>query len=67
MVGTVEPAVIALTVLLIIGGEKRGLSAAIINQADLKVKIDYQRDFNASLSTASAATMFAYEIMRQNS
>ena len=53
--------------LLIVGGEKRGISRSVIDMADMKVKIDYQRDFNASLSAASAATMFAYEIMRQNS
>ena len=54
-------------VLLIVGGEKRGISRAIIDKADLLVKIDYQREFRASLSAASATTMFAYEIMRQNS
>ena len=53
--------------LLIVGGEKRGISRAIIDKADLLVKIDYQRYFRASLSAASATTMFAYEIMRQNS
>lgn len=52
--------------LLIVGGEKRGISSSIIQMADIKVKIDYKRDFNASLSAASATTMFAYEIMRQN-
>ncbi len=52
--------------LLIVGGEKRGISRSIIDMADIKVKIDYKRDFNASLSAASATTMFAYEIMRQN-
>lgn len=52
--------------LLIVGGEKRGISSSIIEMADIKVKIDYKRDFNASLSAASATTMFAYEIMRQN-
>ncbi len=53
--------------LLIVGGEKRGISAALMNYADIKVKIEYKRDFKASLSAASATTMFAYEIMRQNS
>ena len=52
--------------LLIIGGEKRGISEKIISKADIKVKIDYAREFRASLSAASATTMFAYEIMRQN-
>ena len=53
-------------VLLVVGGEKRGISEKIISKADIKVKIDYAREFRASLSAASATTMFAYEIMRQN-
>ena len=53
-------------ILLIVGGEKRGISEKIISLADLKVRIDYKREFRASLSAASACTMFAYEIMRQN-
>lgn len=55
-----------LPLLLIVGGEKRGISKKLIEKADIKVKIDYARNFNASLSAASACTMFAYEIMRQN-
>ena len=53
-------------ILLIVGGEKRGISEKITELADLKVKIGYAREFKASLSAASASTMFAYEIMRQN-
>ena len=53
--------------LLIVGGEKRGISRALIDNADILVKINYAREFKASLSAASATTMFAYEIMRQNS
>ena len=52
--------------LLIVGGEKRGISRALVDNADILVKINYAREFNASLSAASATTMFAYEIMRQN-
>ena len=55
-----------LPILLIVGGEKRGISRAVLDLADMLVKIDYAREFNASLSAASATTMFAYEIMRQN-
>jgi len=55
-----------LPILLIVGGEKRGISSSLIKYADIKVKIDYKREFRASLSAASATTMFAYEIMRQN-
>ena len=53
-------------ILLIVGGEKRGISEKITELADIKVKIDYAREFSASLSAASATTMFGYEIMRQN-
>ena len=53
-------------ILLIVGGEKRGISRALLGMADTLVKIPYGREFKASLSAASAATMFAYEIMRQN-
>ena len=52
--------------ILIIGGEKRGISEKILESADIKVRIEYAREFRASLSAASAATMFAYEIMRLN-
>ena len=55
-----------LPILLIVGGEKRGISRNVLDLADICVKIDYSREFNASLSAASATTMFAYEIMRQN-
>ena len=53
-------------ILLIIGGEKRGISDKILETADIKVRIEYAREFRASLSAASAATLFAYEIMRLN-
>ena len=52
--------------LLIVGGEKRGISRKLLDKADILVKINYAREFKASLSAASATTMFAYEIMRQN-
>ena len=53
-------------ILLVVGGEKRGISRSLLNIADTLVKIPYGREFNASLSAASATTMFAYEIARQN-
>ena len=55
-----------LPILLIVGGEKRGISRSVLDSADTLVKIDYARPFEASLSAASATTMFAYEIARQN-
>ena len=53
-------------VLLVVGGEKRGISRTLLDAADRVVRIDYGRDFNGSLSAASAATVMAFEIFRQN-
>lgn len=55
-----------LPILLIVGGEKRGISRGLLDKADMLIKIGYGREFKASLSAASATTMFAYEIARQN-
>lgn len=51
--------------LLIVGGEHRGISKTLLSAADMRIRISYAREFKASLSAASATTMFAYEIMRQ--
>ena len=53
-------------VYLIVGGEKRGISASLLAEADSVVRIDYGRAFRGSLSAASAAAMLGYEILRQN-
>ena len=52
-------------ILLVIGGEKRGVSRSILDKADSIVRIDYGRDFDASLSAASAATVVGFEVLRQ--
>ena len=52
--------------LLVIGGEKRGITKAMLDSADAIVKIDYGRDFPAALSAASAAAVLGFEIMRKN-
>ncbi len=52
--------------LLVVGGEKRGISRALLSRADQIVRIDYARPFKAALSAASAATILGYEVMRQN-
>lgn len=51
---------------LIVGGEKRGISAKVLSLADTVVRLDYGREFNGSLSAASSASVLAYEILRQN-
>ena len=48
------------------GEEKKEEEKADETTAAEAVKIDYAREFRASLSAASATTMFAYEIARQN-
>lgn len=53
-------------VFVIIGGERRGVSSELLENADFRVRIDYGRDFPAALSAASAATVLAFEIQRQN-
>lgn len=52
--------------LLIVGGEKRGISRTLLDAADMIVRIDYGREFGGSLSAASAASILGYEVMRQN-
>ena len=63
---TLEETEIRFPVFLVVGGERRGISRALLDRADLKVQISSGRDFRASLSAASAATIRAYEIFRQN-
>ncbi len=52
--------------LLVVGGEKRGISRTLLDQADQIVRIDYGREFRGSLSAASAATILGFEVLRQN-
>ena len=53
-------------IFLVVGGEKRGISKALLELSDTVVKIPYARSFDASLSAASATTILGYEIMKQN-
>ena len=52
--------------LLVIGGEKRGISRNILAEADQILRIDYGREFRGSLSASSSAAVLAFEIMRKN-
>jgi 23S rRNA (guanosine2251-2'-O)-methyltransferase len=51
---------------VILGGEKRGISRAVLDKADKIIRIDYGNEFNGSLSTAAATAVFAFEILRSN-
>ncbi len=53
-------------ILLIVGGEKRGISRNVLDMSDQVVRIDYGRTFNGSLSAASATTVIAFEVLHQN-
>lgn len=57
---------LTLPLLLIVGGERRGISRALLSKCDGIVRIDYGREFSAALSAASAATVLAFEVLRQN-
>ncbi len=52
--------------LLVVGGEKRGITRAVLEKCDRVVCLDYGRRFGAALSAASAASILAFEIFRQN-
>ena len=52
-------------VLLVVGGEKRGISGQILELSDVNVRIDYAREFMGSLPSASAISVIAFEIARQ--
>ncbi|MBQ9544871.1 MAG: RNA methyltransferase [Clostridia bacterium] len=51
--------------LLVIGGERRGISHALLENADKKIRIGYGRNFNRSLSASAAASVFGFEFNRQ--
>lgn len=53
-------------ILLVVGGEKRGITKKLLDGADAIVHIEYGRQFGAALSAASAAAVLGFEIMRQN-
>ena len=57
---------LSLPVLLLIGGERRGLSSPVMALSDKTVCLDYGRRFPAALSAASAASIISFEIFRQN-
>ena len=48
--------------LLVVGGEKRGISRKILDLSDVTVRIPYGREFMGSLPSASAVSVMAFEI-----
>lgn len=57
---------LAMPLLLVIGGEKRGISREFMDQADALIKIPYRRRFPHSLGAANSAAVIAFELMRQD-
>ena len=59
---------LTLPLLLVIGGEKRGISSKVAALSDLTVRIGYSHkgNFRGSLSSAASAAVLGFEIMRQN-
>ena len=51
--------------LVIIGGEKRGISRKVLDKCDKIVRIDYGRDFKGSLPSVAATAIISFEIMRK--
>jgi 23S rRNA (guanosine2251-2'-O)-methyltransferase len=56
---------LTLPLLLVIGGEKRGISRAVLAEADFNVRIGYRGSFRGSLSSAASAAVLAFEVSRR--
>ncbi len=52
-------------VMIMIGGEMRGLSKAVLQEAEQNLFIPYANDFRNALNASSAAAVIAYEVLRQ--
>lgn len=52
--------------LVVLGGEKRGISRSVLELADEIVRIDYGSDFHGSLTASASAAVFGFEIFRYN-
>ncbi len=50
---------------VLIGGERRGMSRAVLDQAEVVVRIPYARPRAVSLGTAAAAAVIGFEVERQ--
>lgn len=62
---SVYEADLTLPLFLLIGGEKRGVTRSFLRAADLPLRIPYGREFAQSLGTVGAASVIAFEAMRQ--
>lgn len=53
------------SMLIMIGGERRGIKNSILKQADAVVRIPYGRNFQQSLDSTSAVAVVSFEVLRQ--
>jgi len=53
------------SMVVMIGGERRGIKNSILKQADTVVRIPYGRNFQQSLDSTSAVAVVAFEVLRQ--
>jgi len=63
---SLKNAELKLPAVLVVGGEKRGISAAVLSECTDFVKIDYARYAGSSLSAVSAAAVMSYAIAEKN-
>ena len=50
---------------VLIGGERRGIARSVIDKADMLIQVPYGSGFQQSLGTTSAASVIAFEALRQ--
>lgn len=50
---------------LLIGGERRGVTRSFLRAADWRLRIPYGRQYGQSLGTVGAASVIAFEVLRQ--
>lgn len=50
---------------VVIGGEKRGISRSLLSEADVRLTIPYGRPFDGALGSAAAAAVIGFEALRQ--
>ena len=61
----IEKANLTVPSVIVIGGEKRGISAFLEEISDLRIRIDYNNNYKLSLSASSAAVIIGYEYSKQ--
>lgn len=52
-------------IVLLIGGEIRGLSSKVLKESDQNIYIPYANDFHNALNAAGASAVLGFEILRQ--